>query len=72
MRSANGLKVENQTALDNPHLPILFTAVHYIYITSAAIAMSIYSAKFLKQALAISATVLNQKQQIGSCAFYAK
>ena len=54
MRSANGLKVENQTALDNAHLTILFTAVHYIYITSAAIAM------------------LNQKQQIGSCAFYAK
>ena len=41
MRSANGLKVENQTALDNAHLTILFTAVHYIYITSAAIAMSI-------------------------------
>ena len=33
--------MENQTALDNAHLPILFTAVHYIYITSAAIAMSI-------------------------------
>ena len=41
MRSANGFKVENQTALDNAHLTILFTAVHYIYITFAAIAMSI-------------------------------
>ena len=47
MRSVNGFKVENQTALDNAHLP---TAVHYIYITSAAIAMSIQTQCKVSQA----------------------